>query len=52
MKSIVFVVATRLKFLDVALAEELKPHEGFQDIRWGASIEQSKRYFLMPAPSP
>src|SRR5919106_2683943 len=45
MKSVMFVSVACLTVAAFAVAEELKPYEGFEGIRWGASIGEVQKVF-------
>ena len=45
MKLVLFVSIACLLLEAFAVAEELKPHEGFEEIRWGASIGEAQKVF-------
>lgn len=52
MKPVIFVLAACLILADLAVGEELKLHEGFQDVRWGASVEEVQKLFPNARPKP
>jgi hypothetical protein len=52
MKSVLFVSVACLILAAFAVAEELKPHEGFEHIRWGASVEEVQKVFPNARPKP
>src|SRR5918996_1951985 len=45
MKPVIFVLAACLILAGLAVGEELKLHEGFQDVRWGASVDEVQKLF-------
>jgi hypothetical protein len=52
MKAILLVSLACLILEPFAVAEELKPHEGFEQIRWGASIGEVQNVFPTARPKP
>jgi hypothetical protein len=51
MKPLLFILVLAWFVAGVARAEELKPHEGFEHVRWGASVQEVLKMFLMPKPN-
>jgi hypothetical protein len=45
MKPLLFVLVLALFLAGLAIAEELKPHEGFERVRWGASVQEVLKIF-------
>jgi hypothetical protein len=45
MKSVIFVLAACLILAGLAVGDELKLHEGFQSLRWGASVAEVQKLF-------
>jgi hypothetical protein len=52
MKSVIFVSVACLILEAFAVAEELKPLEGFEAIRWGASVGEVQKAFPTARPKP
>jgi len=45
MKSVMFVSVAWLIVAAIGVSEESKPHEGFEGIRWGASVDEVQKVF-------
>ena len=52
MIKLLFALLTALALFRVAAAEELKPHEGFKGVRWGASVKDVLKAFPNAYPKP